>query len=67
MQEYLRIVISAFLTEITDQANGIIPGIRREVVLGTLFPLPPSSEQLKISAKANCIIAILQMIEKGLS
>ena len=67
MQEYLRIVISAFLTEITDQANGIIPGIRREVVLGTLFPLPPSSEQLKISAKANCIIAKLQMIEKSLS
>ena len=67
MREYLRIVISAFLTEITDQANGIIPGIRREVVLGTLFPLPPSSEQLKISAKANCIIAKLQMIEKGLS
>ena len=67
MQEYLRIVISAFLTEITEQANGIIPGIRREVVLGTLFPLPPSSEQLKISAKANCIIAKLQMIEKSLS
>ena len=67
MQEYLRIVVSAFLTEITDQANGIIPGIRREVVLGTLFPLPPSSEQLKISAKANCIIAKLQMIEKSLS
>ncbi len=66
-QEYLRIVVSAFLTEITDQANGIIPGIRREVVLGTLFPLPPSSEQLKISAKANCIIAKLQMIEKSLS
>lgn len=67
MQKYLRIVVSAFLTEITDQANGIIPGIRREVVLGTLFPLPPSSEQLKISAKTNCIIAKLQMIEKSLS
>ena len=66
-QEYLRIVVSAFLTEITDQANGIIPGIRREVVLGTLFPLPPSSEQRKISAKANRIIAKLQMIEKSLS
>lgn len=66
-QEYLRIVVSAFLTEITDQANGIIPGIRREVVLGTLFPLPPSSEQHKISAKVNCIIAKLQIIERSLS
>ena len=66
-QEYLRIVVSAFLTEITDQANGIIPGVRREVVLGTLFPLPPTSEQLKISTKTNYIIEKLQMIEKSLN
>ena len=66
-QEYLRISVSAFLSEITDQANGIIPGIRREVVLGTLFPLPPSSEQLKISAKVNRITEEFQTIEKSLS
>lgn len=66
-QEYLRIVVSAFLTEITDQANGIIPGIRREVVLGTLFPLPPLSEQLKISEKVNWITKEFQTIEKSLS
>ena len=66
-QEYVQIVVSAFLTEITNQANGIIPGIRREVVLGTLFPLPPTSEQLKISTKVNCAIGKLQMIEKSLN
>lgn len=67
VQEYLQIVISALLTGIVDQANGIIPGIRREVVLNTLFPLPPSSEQLRISAKVKHTISELQMIEKGLS
>ena len=66
-QEYLRIVIMAFISEITDQANGIIPGIRREVVLGTLFPLPPTSEQLRIVTKVNCVIGKLQRIEKSLS
>ena len=66
-QEYLQIVVSAFLTEIIDQANGIIPGIRREVVLNTLFPLPPSSEQLRISAKVKRITDELQTIEKCLS
>ena len=67
MQEYLRIVVAAFLTEITDQANGIIPGIRREVVLGTLFPIPPTSEQLKISAKVYRINKEFHTIEKSLS
>lgn len=66
-QGYLRIVISAFITEITNQANGIIPGIRRDVVLGTLFPLPPSSEQLRIADKVNCVMRKLQIIEKSLN
>ena len=66
-QEYLRIVVFAFLAEITAQANGIILGIRREVVLGTLFPLPPTSEQLKISAKVNRIDREFQTIERGLN
>ena len=66
-QEYLRIVVSAFLTGIIDQANGIIPGIRREVVLSTLFPLPPFSEQLRISAKVRRTSGELQTIEKSLS
>lgn len=66
-QEYLHIVISAFMTDITEQANGIIPGIRREVVLGTLFPLPPYAEQHRIAKKVDCIAHKLHTIEKGLN
>ena len=52
---YLEIVISALITEITYQANGIIPGIRREIVLNTLIPLPPHEEQDKISRKTKTL------------
>lgn len=45
--QYLYIAISAMLSDITAQANGIIPGIRREIVLGAYLPLPPLSEQPK--------------------
>ena len=52
---YLEIVISALITGITYQANGIIPGIRREIVLNTLIPLPPHEEQDKISRKTKTL------------
>ena len=64
--QYLYIVISSMLSDIIAQANGIIPGIRREIVLGTLLPLPPLREQepqlrlfstLSINANTDCILA----------
>ena len=51
--QYLHIAISAMLNDITAQANGIIPGIRREIVLGAYLPLPPISEQEKICKSAD--------------
>ena len=59
---YLYIAISAMLDKITAQANGIIPGIRREIVLSALLPLPPSSEQTKICEKANNTLLIINTI-----
>ena len=61
--QYLYIVISAMLSDIITQANGIIPGIRREIVLGTLLPLPPFSEQEKICEKAESSLRIINLIE----
>ena len=59
---YLYIAISAMLDTITAQANGIIPGIRREIVLSALLPLPPFSEQTKICEKANNTLLIINTI-----
>ena len=60
---YLKTVISAIILDITAQANGIIPGIRRETVLSSIIPLPPINEQVAISDKVNCALNLLNNIE----
>lgn len=61
--QYLYIAISAMLGNITSQANGIIPGIRREIVLGALLPLPPFNEQERICEKTECSLEIINFID----
>ena len=62
--QYLYIAISAMLSDITAQANGIIPGIRREIVLGTLLPLPPFHEQERICERADSSLFIIDTIDR---
>ena len=62
--QYLYIAISAMLSDITAQANGIIPGIRREIVLGTLLPLPPFHEQERICERADSSLLIIDTIDR---
>ena len=61
--QYLHIAISAMLSDITAQANGIIPGIRREIVLGAYLPLPPINEQYKICEIAYNSLHIIDIID----
>ena len=61
--QYLHIAISAMLNDITAQANGIIPGIRREIVLGAYLPLPPINEQNKICEMADSSLHIIDIID----
>ena len=63
--QYLYIAISAMLSDITAQANGIIPGIRREIVLGAYLPLPPLSEQEKICKSAGSVLHIIDDIDSN--
>ena len=53
------------LSNIIAQANGIIPGIRREIVLGSLLPLPPLSEQERICEKADYLLFVIYTINNG--
>jgi len=46
--EFLMIVLTSFVTQITLAAKGIIPGISREDLLDMLIPLPPLAEQRRI-------------------
>ena len=63
--QYLYIAIAAMLSDITAQANGIIPGIRREIVLGAYLPLPPLSEQEKICKSADNSLYIIDDIDSN--
>ena len=60
---YLQVLMSAFITEITFQANGIIPGIRREIVLETLFPLPPYNEQIQIGDRCSVLTDLVLSVD----
>ena len=46
--DFLRLTIECRLNEITNQANGVIPGIAREATLSFLLPIPPFKEQIRI-------------------
>ena len=67
MKEYLQIVLNVLIPEITYQANGIIPGIRREIVLNTLIPLPPLEEQRIIRDKVKAFQQSLMKIVGSLN
>ncbi len=60
---YLQAAISSVVDEIKRLANGIIPGITREVVLNTLIPLPPYNEQLKIGQQINIVRENIDIVE----
>ena len=60
---YLGIAIQAFVSNLIKQANGIIPGISRDVILNILFPLPPINEQIKIFKTTNYLLATISDIE----
>ena len=62
---YLGIIVSALISDIVSKANGLIPGISRDVILNTLCPLPPKKEQRIIVEKANAISSIVDALESN--
>ncbi|MCM1193740.1 MAG: restriction endonuclease subunit S, partial [Acetatifactor muris] len=65
--DYLEIAISAMLSSITIRANGLIPGLSRDVILNIVFPLPPLSEQAQIYQKSCEILSHIEYIDIGKS
>ena len=47
----IQIALECRIQEITQKANGVIPGIAREAVLNFLLPIPPLNEQERILDK----------------
>lgn len=63
-KEYLVIILQGMIVKIKAEANGLIPGISRDVVLNLLAPLPPLVEQQRISKTIAHYNSILESISK---
>ena len=61
--DYLEVVISAMLTNIKSKANGLIPGLSRDIILGIMFPLPPFEEQKLICIKCREVLSYIDNID----
>ena len=61
--DYLEIVISAMLTNIKSKANGLIPGLSRDIILGIMFPLPPFEDQKLICLKCREVLSYIENID----
>jgi type I restriction enzyme S subunit len=63
--KYLQYVLSAGVKDLIEQANGLIPGIRREIILDFPLPLPPLSEQNRIVDTVELAFAFIDEIEQN--
>ena len=56
---YLKSYFELNIGTLESQANSMIPGISREVVLNSLVPIPPLQEQIKIVEKCNSLMPLV--------
>ena len=56
---YLKLYFELNIGTLESQANSMIPGISREVVLNSLVPIPPLQEQIKIVGKSNSLMPLV--------
>ena len=64
IKEYLTTILLSMINHIKSEANGLIPGISRDVILELLIPLPPLIEQQRIVQAIAQYNSILELISK---
>lgn len=64
IKEYLATVLQSMINHIKSEANGLIPGISRDVILELLIPLPPLTEQQRIVQAIAQYNSILEVISR---
>ena len=64
IKEYLATVLQSMINHIKSEANGLIPGISRDVILELLVPIPPLAEQQRIVQAIAQYNSILELISK---
>ena len=63
--QYIRYVIEVNLRPIISNANGIIPGLPRDILLDLILPLPPLSEQHRIVKAVDELFEQIDIIERS--
>ena len=56
---YLKLYFELNIGTLESQANSMIPGISREVVLNSLVPIPPLQEQIIIVEKSSSLMPLV--------
>ena len=62
---FIEFLLLAELPIIIEQANGLIPGIRREIILSHKIALPPLLEQQRIVVAIESAFALIEEIENS--
>ena len=63
--KYIKAVIRNNIESIISKANGLIPGLKRELLLSLQIPLPPLAEQKRITAEIERWFTLIGQIEHG--
>ena len=61
--KYIKAVIRNNIESIISKANGLIPGLKRELLLSLQIPLPPLAEQKRITAEIERWFTLVGQIE----
>ena len=63
LPEYMQMLINWCVPSIVSHANGLIPGLKRELLLGVQLPIPPINEQKRILRLLQSVFTTLDEIE----
>lgn len=62
---YVKQFLESYVSNLANKARSIIPGILREDLLSSLFPLPPLEEQKRIVARIEELMPLVEQYDKA--
>ena len=60
---FIKIIVLSSIGNIVSKANGLIPGLKRELLLSMFFPFPPYNEQQRIVDEIQHCFSLIDIIE----